>query len=850
MSQTAAPGASLQLTADSASVRAGGQVTLSLAGAATIQVPVSYSITCGSAACGQITGAVYTAPATVPAGGAVTITASAPTPVPVQSVLSLQVVNPLPIVTSLSPSGIMAGMPQTVTIHGTGFTPGSQVAVAASDAQSGTVNTSAAFVDSSTITMQVSVAAATYGAVSVQVANPSPGEARSSQMQLAILTPAASSSANLSVFPVANYGGSGSAAFITCSADAGTTTLTSCSTNSSDFQAGQGLLVRGGGPPPYTQAIVTPPIVKASGSSASGTHTYCYIVFTVDPLDGISAPSPKGCISNRPEPSLQTTWNTIGTDTSNVGPSPSFLWYVSADGGQFDLLSVEAYTSGTMDVGQRPGSRGGWSTPLPVSSFDISKNEDFYTQVLSVTTQGIVLADPLPSAVQNAPVHHDDTAAVQQTIDAADAAGGGIVLFGTGTYALGRPGFTPVINNSVAYPPYSTDIRLDPWWAQFSRLHIANGSKGHIHFEGSGAGTLLVTPPDHGGNATLFSIGKFQRPDVQTNGRFLIEDTDSGATQVTLTKSLTGDSLAPGDDIWLYSGSFGRTPCTDVDGTSNSCHFSELNTVAAVNGNTITLTYPTSKRYYNDGSSSFGLIKLPVTPHDVAIENMNLQTYDPVTFTGQLYGLFINNVNVEAYVSNSVFGGGFKRDVTIQDSAWGLGSGDASYNGSDEFDQDTNVQFLNNTVYGYAAPGAEGLSLMARIYGTEGSSQFLFKGNTFNNIALFFDQTDNVTVVGNTFENGMVVVGDSYQNQSTPFSYTRPQDPTFDSFGSHKSAVVQLNTITEDPGFLPPFIIRVGHYDSELIDQNAITYPGTGSLAAIMSYSGQVSNNTVTFTRR
>ena len=646
-------------------------------------------------------------------------------------------------------------------------------------------------------------------------------------------------STNLPVYNVSSYGASGSANTGTCSGVAGSTVLTSCSANSNDFSAGEGIVLYGAGIRVQTAPITQTPIVAKEGI-VSGSHTYCYVVDTVDPLEGISAPSPQACVSGEPDLSISGTWNELTTTTSNVGPSPAFLWYVSEDSGPYQLVGVAAFSSATQDVGQRPGTRGGWPNNLPASNPNIARNEDFFTSIAAVTPDGISTADPLASTFQGAVISHDDTLAVQNTINAAVAAGGGTVQFGNGTYVIRRPVF---VDGGANYPSYSNALKSDPFWADYHYLAIPNGSSGRIHLQGAGAGTIVSTAPDHGGAASLLAAGYFQRPDDRVGGVLPISQVTKGQTQVVVEGG-SASTLNPGDDVWLYSGSFTGNPCQAASGTSGECHFSELNTVAAVSGGKVTLAYPASKTYRDDGSSALGMVKLPVTPHDVAIENLTIDTYNPVISTGMVYGLLVNNVTVNGSMSHGAFGGGFKRDVTIENSTWTLGTGDASYGSTDEYDQFTNVSFTGDTVNGYAAPGAEALSVAARIYGTEGSSQFTFTNNTFNNLSLYFDETTDDVVSNNQFNNGAVILGSAYG--IVPFSFGPNHDAAFVSFDSQASADIDNNTFNGQAPYSPPFIVRLGHFASGTVANNTINYAGNQTVfPGITSYGGAIKGNTV-----
>ena len=644
------------------------------------------------------------------------------------------------------------------------------------------------------------------------------------------------------VFNVTSYGASASGSIGECSAASGSSVLTGCALSSFDFQPGEGIHIVGGGPVAATAAVTAAPVVTEEGSGATGSHTYCYVVSTADPLEGISAPSPQACVSNLPALSFPAAWNSLSVPNYDVGPSPSFLYYVSEDGAPYQLVTVAGYGASAMDVGQRPGSRGGWPENLPAANPNIAKNEDLYTTVSSTKGNQITIAATIPSSLTNAVVMHDDTAAVQAAINAAVAAGGGTVQFSQGSFFLERPSFQGV--STLSDPPYTTILSADPWYSSFSYLQIPNTSAGNISIEGMGnTGTAITTAPDHGDMAMLIAAGFRPRPDDLV-GVLKMQNVAKGATTVTLTSAPTG--ISAGTDVWLYSGSFTGSTCQDLNGTANECHFSELNTVTAVSGNTLTLKYPTSKRFFNDGIDSFGLVVMPTVPHNLALGSMLINTYNPIFTTGMVYGLTVNAVEILGFVTHGPFGGGFKRDVTIENSGWGFGTGDASYGSTDEYDQFTNVSFLNNEMVGYGAPGAEWDSLMPRLYATEGSSGFTYKDNVMYNASIYFDQTTDDVITGNQMQNGVIKVGTAYGNNQ--FQSGPAQDPTFDSYNSQVAADVDNNTITITPGFLAPFLLQFGHFTTATVTGNTLSDSGSSDLAAITAYSGTFTGNTISMT--
>ena len=678
----------------------------------------------------------------------------------------------------------------------------------------------------------------------------------------------AAGSATPAVFNVSSYGASGSANTGLCSGQAGSNVLTGCSASNYDAVVGQRIRIVGAGPStatskhPIAPITATPTIVQnvKNANSPGPLHTYCYIVSIADPYQGITAPSPEICSNPEPDLSLITAYNDLNVQYSGNPSSPVFLWYVSRDKGPFQLLKATGgiYAAFVRDLNQAftvpspalsgaaatLASRGGW--PTNVSAADISKNEDLFTTITGGGGGQVTVSDPASSTFANATVYHDDTTAIQNTINAAVAAGGGTVQFASGTYYVEEPLFVVASSLSGTWA-FSRDYSTNPSNGQYFFLGIPNGAIGQIHFEGVGAGTVLVQPPDQGVLARLIAVGAYNRPNNVPSTILPIASLDKGSTQLIVSGNQGSNALKAGDDIFLFSGSFGApTACTTIGQVAQGCHFSELNTVASVSGDgsAVTLTYPASKRYYPDEyGSSFGVIKLPVTPHDVAFEHMTLNTYDPVTSSGQAYDLLFNDIHINGYVNNGPFGDGYKRGVTIENSTWGMGEGDDSYTGVDEYDQYTGVSFINDNVYGKCASQASGSSTQCKISATEGSSQFTFTNNNFYNVSVYFAQTTDDTFTGNTFVDGVLALGLAYGQNLYYNGFL--MDDTYISFGPSTNADVEKNTFEIDSSYAAPFILRVGNFTPATIANNVVTYNGVNFTPAIWTYSGTVTGNTV-----
>jgi hypothetical protein len=112
----------------------------------------------------------YTPPQTMPANSSVTLTAYMTSYPTVTTSYTFTLVNPVPIITSSTPSKLTTGGTQSVTLVGSGFIPSTSVSL-------GSTPLSTTFTDYKHVTVQVPVPATASGTLSLQVFNPSPGGA-------------------------------------------------------------------------------------------------------------------------------------------------------------------------------------------------------------------------------------------------------------------------------------------------------------------------------------------------------------------------------------------------------------------------------------------------------------------------------------------------------------------------------------------------------------------------------------------------------------------------------------------------------------------------------------------------
>ena len=125
---------------------------------------------------------LYTAPGAVPSPNTVTVTAASVAAPSQSSTASVTIVNPAPVVSSISPATINAGSGNTtLTVTGTGFTPQSTVEL-------GSTALATLYVNPTVLTAAAPAAQlANAGSVAVAVMNPAPGGGTSSAATLSVL---------------------------------------------------------------------------------------------------------------------------------------------------------------------------------------------------------------------------------------------------------------------------------------------------------------------------------------------------------------------------------------------------------------------------------------------------------------------------------------------------------------------------------------------------------------------------------------------------------------------------------------------------------------------------------------
>jgi uncharacterized protein (TIGR03437 family) len=170
------------VTPASGTIRCGATLSLTAKVANTTDQAVTWQVggqTGGSATVGTISAAgVYTAPADLPSPAAVTVTAVSHADPTAKASVTVNLQNPLPVVTSVTPNPVNPGT-VTITVNGTGFAKGAAIYFAGTALPT-------AFVSDTALTATGTVAMPVGRVAAVKVANPNPGTATSTPIAVPV----------------------------------------------------------------------------------------------------------------------------------------------------------------------------------------------------------------------------------------------------------------------------------------------------------------------------------------------------------------------------------------------------------------------------------------------------------------------------------------------------------------------------------------------------------------------------------------------------------------------------------------------------------------------------------------
>jgi uncharacterized protein (TIGR03437 family) len=170
------------VTPASSTIRCGTTVSLTVKVANTTDQAVTWQVggqTGGNSTAGTVSAAgVYTAPADLPSPAAVIVTAISHADPTAKASVTVNLQNPLPVVTSVTPNPVNPGN-ATITVSGTGFAKGATIYFAGAALPT-------AFVSDTALTATGTVAMPVGRLAAVKVTNPNPGTATSTPMAVPV----------------------------------------------------------------------------------------------------------------------------------------------------------------------------------------------------------------------------------------------------------------------------------------------------------------------------------------------------------------------------------------------------------------------------------------------------------------------------------------------------------------------------------------------------------------------------------------------------------------------------------------------------------------------------------------
>lgn len=682
------------------------------------------------------------------------------------------------------------------------------------------------------------------------------------------------------------YFASGSTSTITCNATAGSSWLT-CS-QIGDFALSQGVMLKGGGYLPHGAAYpVTPAPTVTPSNTASGSETYCYRVAVADPFEGIQAASAPTCLSNQPviwgEQYHMVTVKRFtdslaanGITPSNAIPGywayartiPVYLFYLSHNGSPYELIDVNNDPNRDVTIlaagESRPnGNFGGWPLVIPDTLNEgVIQRGNLFGRVLRIAVNSTTGSYRV-NIGRRAPVtgtfelFHDDTDAIQSAIDNVTASGGGTVSLLDKTYPVRKPYFN--IDQRSGQSGYVSDLyvgsTLVAWWAMPSHLHISTGAYTNgLRIAGTVPNAISTIQTGADIDASLLSIltptsGNLGIPPVADQSHPIsILPANKGDTSISLANPSDASRLTVGADIYLFTGSFKYgSPVGDPSYKGNAdasgTNFSELNTITAIDSSSgvVSLALPLNKKYWSDGYNAFGVSQLAEqAPRNITLQNLTLDTYQKVLSQGPVFNLEIDHMASLHPITGNAMGTGYKRGLSITNSSWQFGNGLRGWSSVNEFDKAADVVFTGNTVQGYAGKFAEGPSQGAKVWFSEGVTNLTVANNHFIGVQLITDQSDDVRVENNLFEDSMAWIGtQEHDLWNGNWGYV--------SFGSQHNAKIDNNHFVISSNYGPAWVVYLGNFDGQAsIQGNTIDYNQTKSpLWMIYAASGTIAHNTI-----
>jgi uncharacterized protein (TIGR03437 family) len=176
------PSVAVTVTPNNRTIRCGTSLTLTARVSNTSNQAVTWQVngqTGGNATFGTITAAgIYTAPTDLPASAAVLVTAISQFDPTAKASVTVNLQNPLPVVTAVSPNPVNPGQ-ATITVSGTGFANGATVYFAGAAMPT-------TFVSNTRLTVSATVDMPVGRLAAIKVGNPNPGAATSAPIAVPV----------------------------------------------------------------------------------------------------------------------------------------------------------------------------------------------------------------------------------------------------------------------------------------------------------------------------------------------------------------------------------------------------------------------------------------------------------------------------------------------------------------------------------------------------------------------------------------------------------------------------------------------------------------------------------------
>ena len=178
-------GIAVQVTPATGTLRVGAQQAFTATVSGTTNTAVTWAVN-GVAGGNTTVGTVdatgnYSAPVIVPTSNNVTVSATSVADTTVSGSAAVTLTNPVPVLQSLTPTTVTAGVPFQLTLKGSGFMNGSVV-------NFGSVELSTTYISTTQLTASGTATEAQVGTIPVTVTNPNPGTATSSAINVTVVS--------------------------------------------------------------------------------------------------------------------------------------------------------------------------------------------------------------------------------------------------------------------------------------------------------------------------------------------------------------------------------------------------------------------------------------------------------------------------------------------------------------------------------------------------------------------------------------------------------------------------------------------------------------------------------------